>query len=62
MESKTQKSLIRTNIKKISLVVIGYKLVCVNDKFNKPFKTYLGEDSVHNFMNIMIEDIDIVAI
>ena len=22
----------------------GYKLVCVNDKFNKPFKSYLDED------------------
>ena len=24
----------------------GYKLVCVNDKFSKLFKTYLGEDGV----------------
>ena len=23
-----------------------YKLVCVDDKFNKPFKIYLGEDPV----------------
>ena len=24
----------------------GYKLVCVDDKLSKPFKTYLGEDAV----------------
>ena len=24
----------------------GYKLVCVNDKVSKPFKTYLDEDAV----------------
>ena len=24
----------------------GYKLVCIDDKFNKPFKLYLGEDAV----------------
>ena len=29
----------------------GYKLVCANDKFNKPFKNY-----VYNFINSMIEE------
>ena len=29
----------------------GYKLVCVDDKFSKPFKTYLGKDVVFNFTN-----------
>ena len=24
----------------------GYKLACVNDKFGKPFQSYLGEDAV----------------
>ena len=33
----------------------GYKLVCVDDKFSNPFKTYLGEDVVHNFINSMIK-------
>ena len=28
----------------------GYKLVCVDDSFSKPFKLYLGEDVVYNFM------------
>ena len=32
------------------------KLVCVDEKFSKPFKTYLGEDSVYNFINSMIEE------
>ena len=26
------------------------KLVCVDDKFSKPFQTYLGEDAVCNFI------------
>ena len=34
--------------------IYGYKLVCVDDKFSKPFKTYLGKDAVHNFINNMI--------
>ena len=42
MESKIQKNLIQTNIKNI---LLGYKLVCVDDKFSKPFKTYIGEDA-----------------
>ena len=33
----------------------GYKLVCVDDKFSKPFKSYLGEDAVYNFISRMIE-------
>ena len=34
----------------------GYKLVCVDDKFSKPFKTYLGKDAASNFINNMIEE------
>ena len=29
----------------------GYKLVCSDDKFSKPFKPYLGEDAVYNFIS-----------
>ena len=36
--------------------ICGYKLVCVDDKFSKPFRSYLGEDSVYNFINDMIEE------
>ena len=35
----------------------GYKLICVDDKFNKPFKSYLGKDTVHNFINNTSEEI-----
>ena len=34
----------------------GYKLVCVDDKFSKPFKSYLCEDVVYNFISSMIEE------
>ena len=34
----------------------GYELVCVNDKFSKPFKSYLGKDTVYNFINSMIKE------
>ena len=34
----------------------GYKLVCVDDKFSKPFKSYLGEDAVYNFINSLIKE------
>ena len=34
----------------------GYKLVCVDDKLSKPFKTYLDEDAVYNFINSMIKE------
>ena len=34
----------------------GYKLVCVDDKFSEPFKTYLGKDEVYNFINSMIKE------
>ena len=34
----------------------GYKLVCVDDKFSKTFKSYSGEDTVYNFINSMIEE------
>ena len=28
----------------------GYRLVCVDGKFSRPFKSYLGEDAVYNFL------------
>ena len=34
----------------------GSKLVCVDDKFSKTFKTYLGKDAVYSFINSMIEE------
>ena len=34
----------------------GYKLVCVDDKYSKPFKSYLGQDTVYNSINTIIEE------
>ena len=34
----------------------GYKLVCVDDKFSKLFKSYIGEDAVYNFFSNMINE------
>ena len=34
----------------------GYKLLCVDCKFSKPFKSYVGEDAVYDFINSMIEE------
>ena len=34
----------------------GYALACVDDKFSKPFKTYLGKDAVYSFINSIIEE------
>ena len=34
----------------------GYKLVCVDYKFRKPFKTYSDENGVYNYINNMIEE------
>ena len=31
-----------------------YKLVCVNDKFSKPSKSYFGKNAVYNFIGSMI--------
>ena len=30
----------------------GYKLVCIDNKFSKSFKIYLGQDAVYNFIII----------
>ena len=34
----------------------GYKSVCVDDKFSRPFKSHLGEDAVYNFISSMVEE------
>ena len=33
----------------------GYNLVWVGDKFSKPFRSYLGEDTVYYFINSMVK-------
>ena len=49
-------SVILTNIKNIFICSFGYKLVCVEDKFSKSFKSYLARDAVYNFISIMIKE------
>ena len=34
----------------------SYKLICVNDKLSKSFKSYLGEDTVYSFFDNMIKE------
>ena len=31
-------------------------LICIDDKFSQPFKSYLGEDAVCNFVNNTVEE------
>ena len=33
-----------------------YKLVCTDDNFSYPFKSYLGKDAIYNFINSMIKE------
>ena len=49
-------SLILTNIKKHAACSYGYKLVCLDDKFSNPFKSYLGEDALYIFIITVIEE------
>ena len=34
----------------------GYKLVCIDEKFSKPFQTYFRKDAVYNFVNSLIKE------
>ena len=34
----------------------SHKLVHVDDRFSKPFKSYLGDNAVYNFISSMIEE------
>ena len=31
----------------------SFKLACADDKFCKPFKSYLGEDAIYNFISLI---------
>ena len=47
-------------MKHISLVVIAiatiWLLVCVDDKFSEPFKSYLDKDAAYIFISSMTEE------
>ena len=53
LKSKIQMSHVQTNYQKYISCSYGYKLVCVDDKFCTPFKTYLHEDEVYNIINMI---------
>ena len=36
--------------------IYGYKLECVDEKFSKPFKSYLGEDAAYHCISSIIEE------
>ena len=55
MESKNQMNLILT-----VACSCGYKLVCVDDKLSKPFKSYLGEDTI--LLLVWSKNVNIVVI
>ena len=58
-ESNGKKNLDETYTKKYEKHVAcsyGYKLLCIDDKFSKPFKLYLGKDAIYNVINSMIEE------
>ena len=38
------------------MLAVDYKSLRVDDKFCKPFKTYLAEDAVEKFIHNMIEE------
>ena len=38
------------------LCSFAYKLVCVDDKFNKPIAVYRGENAADKFIEIIIEE------
>ena len=60
MGSKIQKSVLQTKAKKHLACSYVYRLVCVDDKFSKPFKTYLSKDVVY-FINNMVEESNIAV-
>ena len=43
-------------ISKTCCLLLGYKLVCEDDKFSRSFKSYFSKDAVYNFINNMMEE------
>ena len=56
MVSQIQMSLIQTNVRNHIACSFGYKLVYVDDMFNNPFKSYIGEDATYNYIDSMIKE------
>ena len=58
-DNRKQNPVLYKQISKTQYIVYGYKLVCVDDKFSKPFKIYLCIDAVYNFVNSIIKRVNI---
>ena len=54
IENKIQMRVILINIKNMFLAVMVINQ-CVDDKFSKRFKSYVGEDTLYNFISCMIK-------
>ena len=50
-----QKNLTQTSMENV-VSSYGYKLLYVDEKFNKRFKSYLGKNAVYSFINSMIKE------
>ena len=55
-EQQNPKKSFTDNYQKYIAGSYGYKLVCVDDKFSKPLKTYLGKVVGYNFIDNMFEE------
>ena len=33
-----------------------FKLVCVDDRYSKPYKTYFGKDAIDKFLNDIVKE------
>ena len=62
MESKTQNESYNNKYQKHVACSYDYKLVCVDDKFSKSFKSYFGKDSVYNFISSIIKESKILSL
>ena len=36
--------------------IYGYKLICVDDQYSKPYKIYFGENAIHKFLIDVIKE------
>ena len=34
----------------------GYKLLCVDDQFSRPYRSYLGQNTAHKFITNMVKE------
>ena len=62
MESKNPNESYTNKYQKHVACSYDHKLVCVDDKFSKSFKSYFGKDSVYNFISSIIKESKILSL